>query len=973
MSNPRFHSKAIAAAIAAVSAAACLMPMMAATLRGRVVDSAREPLPGTSVKVIAFPDTIQKGYMMANDDGKFSFSNLDKGNYVLLLEMVGMDDIGRNIEIPDSADIIDLGDIEMSENSVTLNEAVVTAVRAAVVAKQDTLEFNAGSFHTGPNAMVEDLLKKLPGVEVGSDGSITSGGKTVTKILVDGKEFFSDDPKMATKNLPSDIVEKVQVVDRKSDTARLTGVDDGEEETVINLTVKKGMNNGWFGSVGAGYGTDGRYQGSFNVSRFANGNQFTILGGANNINELGFTDSGRGRFRDFGGNNGINTSQNLGFNFNVGNDEKFRIGGNVMYTHSDRDSRRRNNTQYLYPDRINYEDGENSTRDKGHNVRGDFRMRWNIDDYNVIDFRPRFSFNSRNSSLSDRTTLRNDSESGQLVNSNTSSRYNQGTSWQANGDFIYNHKFASRPGRSFSVQMRYEFSNTLQNSTSWNDIVYYLLDDDNDDEGETLYRYINQRQWSNAIEGRLTWTEPLGDPSKGHFLNIAYRTKYSFNNSDKLTYNIPLPENTDNFFPPLFTEAPAGATEDFSLSNKFRNNFMTQELSIGYKRTTKKLNLDAGILFSPSSSKSEDLIDASRNIPTYWVWNVAPYARLRYKFSDTASIGANYRARTSAPSLTAMQPVADVSDPLNITIGNPDLKPTFTQSVSAHFHSYNPADQRSVMAVFNTSYSLNNVVSRTITDPETGGRTTTYANANGNWNVFAMSMVNQPLRNSHWRFNARMGVNYTSAAGYIDGDFNRSGNLRLNPTAGLTYSCDIFQMTVNPTYSFNMATNSLPRQRNQYVHSYGFDANVELDLPFGLGLSSDLSYSSSSGYASGFNTTQWLWGAQLTYSVLRDKSLTFSVKAYDLLGQKKNVSRNISANMISDMEYNDLTRYVMFGVTWQFNTLKKKTTSRQNGMGEDVPPPPGEGGHMGPPPTTRGGMPGPPPGGRGGFGGGNRF
>jgi len=958
----------LATGFASLACAGLFAPMMAATLRGRIVDSAKEPLPGTSVRIIAFPDTVQKGYVMAADDGSFRFDRLDKGNYALLLEMVGMDDVARNVEIPDSAADINLGDIEMSENSVTLNEAVVTAVRAAVVAKQDTIEFNAGSFHTAPNAMVEDLLKKLPGVEVGSDGSITSGGKTISKILVDGKEFFSDDPKMATKNLPSDIVEKVQVVDRKSDTARLTGVDDGEEETVINLTVKKGMNNGWFGSVGGGYGTDGRYQGSFNVSRFSNGNQITLLGGGNNINELGFTDSGRGRFRDFGGNNGINTSQNIGLNFNVGNEEKFRIGGNVMYTHSDRDSRQRSNIQNLFPDSTSYQSGGNTTHDKGHNLRADFRMRWNIDDYNVIDFRPRFSFNSRSSTLSDSTKLRSGAEDGPLVNSNKSARYNKGTSYQVNGNLIFNHKFASRPGRSFSVQFRYEFSNTRQHSTSWNDIQYYLMkeiDDTDDDTSETLYRYINQRQWSNSIEGRLTWTEPLGDPSQGHFLNIAYRAKYSFNNSDKFTYNLPLPDVTESFFPSPFTSVPSGAVEDLDLSNRFRNDFMTQELQVGYKRSTKKLNLDAGLLFSPSSSKSEDLINSARNIPTYWVWNVAPYARMRYRISKTSSVMAHYRARTSAPSLTAMQPVADVSDPLNITIGNPDLKPTFTQSLGGHFNSYNADDQRSVMAVLNASFSLNNVVSRTITDPTTGGRTTTYTNSNGNWNVFGMGMVNQPFHNRHWRFNARLGVNYSSNAGYIDGDFNRSGNLRLNPTAGLTYSCDIFQMTVNPTYSFNMATNSLPRQRNQYTHAYGFDANAELDLPFGLGVSSDLSFSSSSGYSRGFNTTQWLWNAQLSYSVLHDKSLTFSIKAYDILGQKKNVSRSISANMISDMEYNDLTRYVMFGITWKFNTLKKKTTNTR-GMDGDVPPPPNEDGAPGPHPGgTRGGMGGPPPGGFG--------
>ena len=219
------------------------------------------------------------------------------------------------------------------ESSVMLDETIVSGVKSAVIVKEDTIEYNAGSYRTQPNAVVEDLLKKLPGVEVDADGKITSGGKTISKILIDGKEFFSDDPKMASKNLPSDMVDRIQIVDRKSDLARLTGVDDGEEETVINLTVKKGMQNGWFGTLQGGYGTTDRYAAGFNINHFKDGNQLTILGSANNINDLSFTDQGRGRFNRFGGQNGVTTAQSLGINFNVGKSEDLRFGGNVLYTH----------------------------------------------------------------------------------------------------------------------------------------------------------------------------------------------------------------------------------------------------------------------------------------------------------------------------------------------------------------------------------------------------------------------------------------------------------------------------------------------------------------------------------------------------------------------------------------------------------------------------------------------------------------
>lgn len=775
------------------------MSALAATIKGNVLDSDGGGLPGVAVQLVSIADSTRVGYVMTDADGSFKLENLKAADYNLLLTMTGMDDISKVVNIADSAETKDLGNMTMTENSVMLGEAVVTAVRAAVVAKQDTLEFNAGSFHTNPTASVEDLLKKLPGVEVGSDGSITSGGKTVTKILVDGKEFFADDPKMASKNLPSNMVEKVQVVERKSETARLTGVDDGEDETVINLTVKKDMNNGWFGNISAGYGTDDRYQGSFNINWFKNGNQVSIVGGGNNINEMGFTDQGRGRFRDFGGNNGINSTQQLGINFNVGNEDKFRIGGNVLYTHSDRDSRSRFDTQYLFPDSISYLRGGSKTRDRGHSIRAQFRMQWNITESDVLDFRPDFSLNLRRSELQDSSILRASMADADKVNSSYALRGNRGKDYNASGRLIYTHKFLSRPGRSFSAQFNYTFSNTRERTTTWNDIEYYLRQDDS----ERLFQYLDSKQWSNSIEGRLTWTEPLGDPSRGNYLEVAYKASLRFNNADKLTYDVPLSDELDPFLTglPDYKSVPEGSELSYDLSNRFRNRFSTQELQVGYKKTTSLYNLNAGITFSPSSSGSEDLINPDRNIDTRWVFNFAPYLRFRYKFSKTSSLSANYRARTSQPTLTQMQPVADVSDPLNIKVGNPDLKPTFTQNIGVHFNNYNTETQQSMFAVANASFALNNIVSRTLTDPETGVRTTTYANANGNWNVFGMFMLNQPLRNRKWRVMARFNGRYASNAGYIDGQFNRSGNLVLSPTAGMTFSSDIFQMTVNPTYS----------------------------------------------------------------------------------------------------------------------------------------------------------------------------
>lgn len=926
----------------------CLVTFNSAAtiIKGTIIDSENYPLPGASIIVKALPDSTRIGLEVADVDGNFSVKDVNKKKVVLSVSMTGMETINKTLEVPLNKSVMDLGEIKMSENAIVLEEAVVKGVKAAVVAKQDTIEFNAGSYHTNPNANVEDLLKKLPGVEVGSDGSITSNGKTISKILLNGKEFFADDPQMATKNLPSDIVDKIQVIDQKSDFTKLTGVDDGEEETVINLTVKKDMNNGWFGNVSAGYGLDKRYSASFVINNFHNGNQVTLLGGMNNINEMGFSDRGMGRFRSFGGSGGITTAQRLGLNFNVGKEEKIRLGGNVLYSHSDRKVTQKSATQYLFPDSTSYQDAGSWSDDKGHNLNVDLRLQWNINENNTLDFRPRFSMNFRDSEKVDSSFLRAGDALMSSVNENRNMQNNHGTSYQTSGNLIFNHKFSSKPGRAFSINAQYSFSDTKQKSLTWSNIIYYLLQDSD----EELYRYLDNHTWANSVEGRVTWTEPLGNVQKGNFLTLSYRLRYQWNNADQYTYSLPFESGIMPDLSTNFDNLPEGAIFEPDLSNSFRNKFFTQELQLGYKKVTKSINLEAGLLFSPSSSSSLDLIDDARNIPKRWVWNIAPFANIRWKFNDHASMRANYRARTSQASMSQLQPVPDVSNPLNIVIGNPELKPTFTQSIMVNFSDFNPAAQQSLMLMINASYALNTIVSQTISNPETGGRTTTYTNVNGNTNLMFMGMITRPFTNKKWRFNARLMARYASTPGYINGNFNRTGNLTLAPTAGITFSSDIFQMTINPNYTLGSITNSLPDQSNRKTHSYGFNADASLYLPFGLELSSDLNFAANSGYSTGYNINQWLWNAQISYSFLKDKSLTLAVKAYDLLGQKKNISRSVSASAIVDTEFNDLTRYALVSLTWNFNSLSKKGKGPDGESDMFMPGgPPGGGRRFGPP------------------------
>lgn len=892
---------------------------------GTIVDEADQPLPAATVRLVTAKDSTYVNATTTRDNGRFAIRGIADGRYKLIASYVGYEQTVTEIKV--SGKNASAGTIALQPSAVQLKEATVTGIRTPIKVMQDTVEFNADSYKTQPNAMVEDLLKRLPGVEVGSDGKITANGKEVTKILVDGKEFFSDDPTVASRNLPVDMVDKLQVVDRKSDLARITGVDDGEEETVINLTVKKGMKNGWFGNAEAGYGTDERYAANFNVNRFWNDNQITLLGAFNNINQLGFNDGNSGRFRRFGGSNGITTSQALGVNFNVGNKEIFRVGGDVMYSHSDRDTRQKRDRQYLFADSTSYENSWKTARDKGHNVRADFRVQWNPDSLNTFEFRPNFSFNvNRSVSVDSSLTSAGDPRRTPVTHSfNDAST--RGRSFEFGGSLIYNHKFKSRPGRSFSIHANYRLSNVRERERTFSENIFLLMQDI-----DTYDQYADNHTWSNTVNSRVTWTEPLGNVKNGNFLTLAYRIQYRWNNADKLTYDFPVsyPDGPD--MPPLISDE---GTLDNDLSNRFRNEFMNQDIRAGFKHVSRTWTIDAGLSLTPSMMRSHDLINSERDIATRWQWNFAPYLRYRYRLGKNRSLNIDYRSRATQPSIAQLQPVADMSDPLRVVIGNPNLSPTFTHHVRLRFQTFSPEKQQSLMAMMDAQMAQNSIVSRTTFNPETGGQTTEYTNVNGVWNVRGMTMFSTPLRNRLFTFNNHLMAYYSRAVGFNNNLRNVSGSLSINESFAFAWRPDYAMLELRPFYRLQNTTNTVQQGGNRTVHTYGGTFNGTYYTPIGIVLNTDLSYSATSGYSSGYDTRVWMWNASVSYQFLRDKSATITLKAFDLLGQQSNIRRSVTANYIDDTMYNSLTRYFMLTFSYRFNTFGKgnEPKNRNEGYG----------------------------------------
>lgn len=938
-----------------------------AVINGMLVDATDTT--GLASATVKLMTADKQGHRVAgvttDSHGVFNIKDVKPGRYIVQFSYLGYDTATRRVLIGADGRDVNLGMVKMSMTGAMLDEVVVSGVKTPITVKEDTIEFNADTYKTQANAVVEDLLKRLPGVEVGSDGKITANGKSVTKILIDGKEFFSDDPTVASKNIPANMVNKLQVIDRKSDLARLTGVDDGEDETVINLTVKKGVNNGWFGTVNAGYGTHSRYEGSVMANYFNNGNQYTLMGGANNTSDLGFSDGGAMRFRRFGGeDDGVTKSQHLGFNFNIGSNngtdetETFRAGGDVLYSRIDRDTRTATARQYLFAESNSYYNSNSTSRDKGHNLRGDFRLKWHPDSANTLEFRPNFSFNFSESSRIDSSMTLAANANLTPVNSSLNKYYNDGKSYEFGGQLVFNHKFLSHPGRSFSAQARYNFSKINEDGNSYSRYVY-LLKNDLD---ETLAQIFENHRRTNGVRGRLTWTEPLGDVKNARFLTLAYRGNYRYSRANKMVYDLGLDTTTVHpmpgiegmmgnlYFDPAFrsyiantygrsmlsdgmilssiidSELGEGMTSIFNddLSNQFRNTYFNQAIEVGFRQVRKAYNLNVGFSVNSAMSKSEDLINSARNIDARWVWTVAPFARMNYRFSKTRNLSLNYRMRSSQPSLTQLQPVADKSNPLNIVLGNPNLKPTFAHRFHLRYGDFSPQSQRSIMGMIIANFEQNSIVSRITHDALTGARSTTYANVNGVWSAMAMGMTGVPFtRSKVMFFTTQFFTRYSQTKGFNNDLYNRSGTWQINIAPGIAYRNGMVDVELRPRYTFLTTHNSLATLATRNVHTYGGRFDATLTLPMALVLSTDLSFNATSGYSGGFDNREWLWNASLGYQFLADKTASVQVSVFDILNQEKNVRRNVTAGYIDDLSFNNLGRYGMVTFTYRFSTFKK--------------------------------------------------
>ncbi|MBO5720420.1 MAG: TonB-dependent receptor family protein [Bacteroidales bacterium] len=882
---------------------------------GIVIDEIKAPMPQLSVRVLNSKDSSFVKGSTSSDKGKFKISELSEGSYIFHFSYLGYNDLYKNVSVKSGKESINLGTIEMKPADIMLSEAVIVGKTPDIIAKEDTLEYNADSYKTQPNAVVEDMIKKMPGIEIDENGKITANGKEVKKILIDGQEFFSDDPKVASKNLPANMVDKLQVIDRKSDEARFSGVDDGEDETIINLTVKKGMKNGWFGNIQAGGATGARYEGMLMANYFKDTNQLTILAGANNTNNMGAADLGgtmfsgssrRGR-GDRGPMQGENSSAVAGLNFNVGKTDKFRAGGDVKYAYSDLDLKEHSERQnFLSPDSSTFDNSLKENRNKSHNIEMNYRLLWNPDEYTQIEFRPNFKFNSSkmsNNSASSSFGI-NDLGQEERITTGSLNSHSKANGYNVSGRLSVSRKLKGKEGRQISLSLNYGYNNSKEDGYSYNNTSFYKS-------GviENTDLKDNNHSWGGSYDIRASYVEPI---NKHTTWSVSYNYRYNYTYADKLSYNI----NSDGSLGDLNTE----------YSNSFRNNFQRHKASTSFNGTYDKMNYNVGLDFEPSKSESRNLIDSSRDVDGKMQFNLSPFLRYNYSISQNEYLRISYRGRTQQPSISQLQPSQTISDPLRRTEGNPDLKASYDNSLNIRYNSFNRERQRSMMLMLNANYVMNSIVNATFYDKE-GIQITKPVNENGVWNIWSMFLTNMPFKNKKFSFNNFTSFGCNRQIGYSNSLRNASMNYNIKENLEFVYSDSFGDIRIGGNGGYQRTKNSIQSSRNENTFDYGAKFATTIYIPGNITFTTDVNFNGKAGYSDGYDKKVWLWNAQLSWNFLKQKQASLIVRAYDILNQNKNISRSVTGNYIQDIETNSVGRYVMFSFAYRFNSFAKKGES----------------------------------------------
>ena len=935
------------------------------SVSGRVIEAdTKEPAVQATVQLLALPDSSYAAGVASGNQGYFSLPKVKPGKYVLKVSSIGFKT--KEIPVQLSADMPTkkVGTIRLDADAVMLSEAVITAEAPQVTVVEDTLMYNSSAYRTPEGAMLEELVKKLPGAEIDDDGNVKINGKEVKKIMVDGKEFFGGDVKTGLKNLPVNMIDKLKTYDKKSDLARITGIDDGEEETVLDLKVKKGMKQGWFGNASAAAGTEDRYASNLMLNRFIDNSQFTLIGSANNVNDQGFSGGGRGgQFRN---NNGLTATKNLGANFAT-QTEKLEMGGSARYNYRDRDAASMNYSERFLQggDGSSFSNSNSKSRNKNTSFNADFRLEWKPDTLTNIIFRPNVSYGkSDGASFSESGTFNKDPftfatnpndylnmewlekhpDEDPLegrVNLSNNRSLTESDNWSANASLQLNRRLNDK-GR--NVTLRGTFNYGDNNNDQYTDYKTYYYDGR---ENDIRKQYITTPTKNYDYTAQFTYSEPI---AKATFLQFSYRFQYRYSESDKSTYSlISDSEKNQDWMWELGSELPQGYKENFidSLSKNARYHYYNHEINAGLRLIRAKYQLSVGASLQPQNTRLDYRKEEIDTVVKRSVFNFSPNIDLRFRFSKVSQLRLIYRGRASQPSMENLLDITDNSNPLNIRKGNPGLKPSFSHSVRLFYNTYNAEKQRGMTVLTNFNSVQNSITNSTTYIEETGGVIVKPENINGKWNAMGRFDFNTAFKDKRFTMNSSSRANYDNDVAYLYdrkthvNDKNTSTLLRLVQTLNGTFRNDWFEVSVNGAIDYSFEHNKLNPDANQEPYTFGYGASTNIFLPWKMSLSTNVMNNARRGYRdASMNRNEVIWNAQIAQNFLKGNAATISFEVYDILKQQTNISRTMTADLRSVSEYNGINSYCMLRFTYRLNIFGNKEARgnmRHGGFDGDAP------------------------------------
>ena len=867
------------------------------------------PIEMGAVRLLHFPDSSFVQGVQTDLKGGFMINKVKPGNYILKITMVGYTDYYQNLTMT-NRDLI-LKSIHLKENAHLLGEVQVTGDAAQMVMKGDTTEYNATAFKTPQNAVVEDLLKRLPGVEVGTDGKITVNGQAITKIRVNGKKFFNDDVEMATKNIPAELVDKVQVLDQKSDMALLTGFEDNDTEHIINLTFKPNRKKGTFGNITGGAGldlnNDVRYDGNMFLNMMDGDTQSTLTAGGNNANT---TRSSRGRGA-FGNNSGITTMQNIGYNDNAIINPKLKIGGDASFNHTFNETINQSNKQSYLIDSTYINKSSSTSHNENYSANMNAEIEWKPDTLNTIVFQPSINYNRSFSDSRNSYTNMTNQDSTSIGNT---SNVGNGTTLNGSLNIIYSHKFLSKKGRTFTAN--------LQSSLSQNDneSFNYSKNRTISPDSTTIVDQHTLNHGNGFSENlRMSYVEPLWNLK--NFLETSVSLKASDNNSDKNQYN----------------KDPSGIYNllDSVYSNSFVNRFYSETIELNYRYVSKKYNIMFGMKANPSQTYSiTNYIDGGIRDISNKVFNYSPTARIQYNFGKRKFLRIDYRGQTDQPSISQLQPVRNNSNPMNISIGNPALNPDFNNNLRMMFTTFNDSTFASFNAFLNAQSTSNALVSNSLYDTAGKQYSQTVNSPKAPYNVNTNVMFNIPIiqKRLHFSTNTSAGVNqyygYSSRGLNAQtmnsdslplGDLSKTHRYNLGESISLTFTNDLLEIGLRGGYRYSNTLNNL-NPTVAITKDWNGGGNVVVHLPYSISIGSDMNYTTSQGYSTQ-SLNQLIWNASIDKTIFNNSGVV-ALKVLDMLHQQLNIRQTIGDNYIQYNTFNTLPTYFLLSFTYKINKFK---------------------------------------------------